>query len=186
MNEIKIDPRADRRAVLEALIQALDVLDPDAATTRALAPLLRGYVRGDVTQRELQDRLLQSAQRGCQQAGSIGALLARAGVKMPEAIAEQVNVAIAQSFMDLGFILVASAAQHRDEAALFLQVAAAALRPLQAVAAQLQATEVLRAMEVMFTAAAAPAPEPTDEIGRNRPCACGSGEKYKKCCGARR
>ncbi|MGH8598447.1 MAG: SEC-C metal-binding domain-containing protein, partial [Gammaproteobacteria bacterium] len=24
----------------------------------------------------------------------------------------------------------------------------------------------------------------TDKVGRNDPCVCGSGKKYKKCCGA--
>ncbi len=38
MNEIKIDPRADRRAVLETLLRALDMLDPDEGE-RALATL---------------------------------------------------------------------------------------------------------------------------------------------------
>jgi uncharacterized protein YecA (UPF0149 family) len=27
-------------------------------------------------------------------------------------------------------------------------------------------------------------PKPLDKIGRNDPCPCGSGKKYKKCCGA--
>jgi len=38
------------------------------------------------------------------------------------------------------------------------------------------------------TAAGAPAPAPTvraePKLGRNNPCPCGSGKKYKKCCGA--
>lgn len=29
-----------------------------------------------------------------------------------------------------------------------------------------------------------PAPRVTDKVGRNDPCPCGSGKKYKKCCGA--
>ena len=29
-----------------------------------------------------------------------------------------------------------------------------------------------------------PKPVITDKIGRNDPCPCGSGKKYKKCCGA--
>jgi len=29
-----------------------------------------------------------------------------------------------------------------------------------------------------------PPPERVDKIGRNDPCSCGSGKKYKKCCGA--
>ena len=32
--------------------------------------------------------------------------------------------------------------------------------------------------------AALPARRPEHEIGRNAPCPCGSGKKYKKCCGA--
>lgn len=28
-----------------------------------------------------------------------------------------------------------------------------------------------------------PAPSRADHIGRNEPCPCGSGKKYKKCCG---
>jgi hypothetical protein len=31
---------------------------------------------------------------------------------------------------------------------------------------------------------AAPAPAPAQKPGRNDPCPCGSGKKYKKCCGA--
>ena len=30
----------------------------------------------------------------------------------------------------------------------------------------------------------APAPAPTAKVGRNDPCPCGSGKKYKKCHGA--
>ncbi|MBU1877352.1 MAG: SEC-C domain-containing protein, partial [Chloroflexi bacterium] len=26
-------------------------------------------------------------------------------------------------------------------------------------------------------------PQPTGKVGRNDPCPCGSGKKYKKCCG---
>jgi len=29
-----------------------------------------------------------------------------------------------------------------------------------------------------------PAPIQSEKIGRNDPCPCGSGKKYKKCCGA--
>ena len=29
-----------------------------------------------------------------------------------------------------------------------------------------------------------PTPIQSDKIGRNDPCPCGSGKKYKKCCGA--
>jgi uncharacterized protein YecA (UPF0149 family) len=29
-----------------------------------------------------------------------------------------------------------------------------------------------------------PAPAKSEKIGRNVPCPCGSGKKYKKCCGA--
>ena len=32
--------------------------------------------------------------------------------------------------------------------------------------------------------AAAPEPPPRPRVGRNEPCPCGSGRKYKKCCGA--
>ncbi|MBI5083521.1 MAG: SEC-C domain-containing protein [Acidobacteria bacterium] len=32
--------------------------------------------------------------------------------------------------------------------------------------------------------AAAPAPVRSEKVGRNEPCPCGSGKKYKKCCGA--
>jgi uncharacterized protein YecA (UPF0149 family) len=28
-------------------------------------------------------------------------------------------------------------------------------------------------------------PARTDKIGRNEPCPCGSGKKYKKCCGVK-
>jgi len=34
------------------------------------------------------------------------------------------------------------------------------------------------------TAAAAPAPTAPRRVGRNAPCPCGSGLKYKRCCGA--
>ena len=30
-----------------------------------------------------------------------------------------------------------------------------------------------------------PAPVRSEKIGRNDPCSCGSGKKYKKCCGTR-
>lgn len=33
--------------------------------------------------------------------------------------------------------------------------------------------------EIIFT----PAPSKSLKIGRNDPCICGSGKKYKKCCG---
>jgi preprotein translocase subunit SecA len=33
-------------------------------------------------------------------------------------------------------------------------------------------------------AAAAPVKRAADKVGRNDPCPCGSGKKYKKCCGA--
>jgi len=29
-----------------------------------------------------------------------------------------------------------------------------------------------------------PMPAKSEKIGRNAPCPCGSGKKYKKCCGA--
>jgi uncharacterized protein YecA (UPF0149 family) len=32
--------------------------------------------------------------------------------------------------------------------------------------------------------AAAPVRRDTPKVGRNDPCPCGSGKKYKKCCGA--
>ena len=32
----------------------------------------------------------------------------------------------------------------------------------------------------------APTPVTTQKIGRNEPCPCGSGKKFKKCCGGRR
>ena len=31
---------------------------------------------------------------------------------------------------------------------------------------------------------AAPAPQRAHKVGRNEPCPCGSGKKYKRCCGA--
>ncbi|MFB6240325.1 MAG: SEC-C metal-binding domain-containing protein, partial [Gemmatimonadota bacterium] len=31
----------------------------------------------------------------------------------------------------------------------------------------------------------APQPVRREKVGRNEPCPCGSGKKYKKCCGAR-
>lgn len=31
-----------------------------------------------------------------------------------------------------------------------------------------------------------PAPKPVSKPGRNDPCPCGSGKKFKKCCGVRR
>jgi preprotein translocase subunit SecA len=34
------------------------------------------------------------------------------------------------------------------------------------------------------TAPAAPIVRKGDKVGRNDPCPCGSGRKYKKCCGA--
>jgi tetratricopeptide (TPR) repeat protein len=36
----------------------------------------------------------------------------------------------------------------------------------------------------MLRGASAPAPVTSQKIGRNEPCPCGSGKKYKKCCGA--
>jgi uncharacterized protein YecA (UPF0149 family) len=37
---------------------------------------------------------------------------------------------------------------------------------------------------VAATAAAARAKSQSPKVGRNEPCPCGSGKKYKKCCGA--
>jgi hypothetical protein len=34
------------------------------------------------------------------------------------------------------------------------------------------------------TASEAEAPPPSGKVGRNDPCPCGSGKKFKKCCGA--
>jgi preprotein translocase subunit SecA len=39
-------------------------------------------------------------------------------------------------------------------------------------------------MEAALRAAAAPRRRDTPKVGRNDPCPCGSGKKYKKCCGA--
>jgi uncharacterized protein len=36
----------------------------------------------------------------------------------------------------------------------------------------------------LFGAAPAPAPARAQKVGRNEPCPCGSGKKYKRCCGA--
>jgi len=41
----------------------------------------------------------------------------------------------------------------------------------------------VRGMEDLERLAAGPAPQP---VGRNDPCPCGSGKKYKRCCGRRR
>lgn len=38
--------------------------------------------------------------------------------------------------------------------------------------------------KAMLTKAAPKAPLTTDKVGRNDPCPCGSGKKYKKCCGS--
>lgn len=37
----------------------------------------------------------------------------------------------------------------------------------------------------MSSGLARPDSEPVKKVGRNEPCVCGSGKKYKKCCGAR-
>ena len=45
----------------------------------------------------------------------------------------------------------------------------------------------LRGWPFSFAAAASTAPEPpakAEKLGRNHPCPCGSGSKYKTCCGA--
>jgi uncharacterized protein YecA (UPF0149 family) len=40
-------------------------------------------------------------------------------------------------------------------------------------------------MQAAIKAASAPAPrQVVEKVGRNEPCPCGSGKKYKKCCGA--
>lgn len=41
----------------------------------------------------------------------------------------------------------------------------------------------LDADESLFPAAAAPAVPRSPQVGRNDPCPCGSGKKFKKCCG---
>lgn len=43
-----------------------------------------------------------------------------------------------------------------------------------------------RALEASGTAVATPTPEPVPgpPVGRNDPCPCGSGKKFKKCCGS--
>ena len=38
----------------------------------------------------------------------------------------------------------------------------------------------------MLRGSSAPTPVTTQNIGRNEPCPCGSGKKFKKCCGGRR
>lgn len=35
----------------------------------------------------------------------------------------------------------------------------------------------------LITTPGASTPDPSKKVGRNDPCACGSGKKYKKCCG---
>jgi uncharacterized protein YecA (UPF0149 family) len=40
-------------------------------------------------------------------------------------------------------------------------------------------------MQAAIKAASAPAPrQVVEKVGRNEACPCGSGKKYKKCCGA--
>jgi uncharacterized protein YecA (UPF0149 family) len=38
--------------------------------------------------------------------------------------------------------------------------------------------------EAEETAAEPAQPAPSGKVGRNDPCPCGSGKKFKKCCGA--
>jgi uncharacterized protein len=40
------------------------------------------------------------------------------------------------------------------------------------------------ARELKASSQAGPGPAPRPKVGRNEPCPCGSGRKYKKCCGA--
>ncbi|MDE2009933.1 MAG: preprotein translocase subunit SecA [Candidatus Omnitrophica bacterium] len=53
--------------------------------------------------------------------------------------------------------------------------------PAQAV---LEETQVPRQITTARQPAATPAVRSADKVGRNDPCPCGSGKKYKKCCGA--
>ena len=66
-------------------------------------------------------------------------------------------------------------AQQRQSAA---GAAAAGSRPAAAPAAE-------AALEAALAAKAAPIRRDHAKVGRNDPCPCGSGKKYKKCCGAR-
>ena len=42
-----------------------------------------------------------------------------------------------------------------------------------------------KSMEPLLAAAPAPVKNANPKVGRNEPCPCGSGKKYKKCCGSR-
>ncbi|MDZ7615749.1 MAG: SEC-C metal-binding domain-containing protein, partial [Patescibacteria group bacterium] len=41
-----------------------------------------------------------------------------------------------------------------------------------------------RTSRLLLPPAAEPIVAPTTRVGRNEPCPCGSGKKYKRCCGA--
>ena len=77
-------------------------------------------------------------------------------------------------------------AQHRDVSALTAAAAQANAMQAQGVAPQRVPVGALPPGMELPQASAPPVPVRKDEpkVGRNDPCPCGSGRKYKKCCGA--
>jgi preprotein translocase subunit SecA len=65
-----------------------------------------------------------------------------------------------------------------------VQEAPRAASPLQSTAPAPRRTALDAGGGPSFAAAPQPLPEVPSKIGRNDPCPCGSGKKYKKCCGA--
>ena len=77
-------------------------------------------------------------------------------------------------------------AQHRDVSALAAAAAqAAAMQAQGAPRQQMPAGAPPPGMELpQAPEPAAPIRKDGPKVGRNDPCPCGSGRKYKKCCGA--
>ncbi len=71
-----------------------------------------------------------------------------------------------------------------DEVSALGQRAGAAARPSGSPAAEQAPSGAEAAMQAALKTPAAPYRRDVDKVGRNDPCPCGSGKKYKKCCGA--
>lgn len=175
--QIKINPRADKRKVLDALLGAMDLCGEQGD----LAKPIREYVRGRCSKDNLLEAVAARAQRGCQQAPQIGVALNKAEVQMPLPVAELVNTAVAQSLADLGFVLIALASMKVEDPR-FIEIAEAAVRALRGAVATLGGP--VQVIDIMMQRACV-IEESQDDIGRNKPCTCGSGKKYKLCCVAK-
>ena len=175
---MKIPPNASRAQVLDALCDALDLIDPVD-----LSQPLREHLAGGASADRLHDSVAAHAQHGCTAAPRIGVLLTKIGTMLPAAAVEEINFLVASALTCQAFVLVALAALHQDDPR-FAATAEQALKVIRAaVATKGGPVPVLDAIEKR---AAQEPPPPGDDIGRNRPCGCGSGTKYKLCCGRAR